>query len=92
MVHQESDHCRIERLAHTIESALAKDSSITNHKKTLIYDRSECGIMFSTIQEQKEHMENHHTISTEKKCDQISTKKMCSEDDTKLYIKVHFAM
>ena len=86
MVHQESDLCRIEQLAHTIESALAQDSSITNHKKVYqIYDCSECGIIFSTIQEQKEHEEKHHTFSTEEKCDQISTKTLWSEDDAKLY-------
>ena len=86
MVHQESDHCRIERLANTIESALAQDSSITNPKKVQqLYDCSECGIIFSTIQEQNEHEEKHHTISTVKKCNQISSKTMWSEDDTKLY-------
>ena len=90
-VHQESDSDRIERLALTIGSALAQESNILKTSQ----DCTECGTEFSTIQEKKDHEKNHHTNgvslnespieSTKNKTENISTKTLWSEDQTKLY-------
>ena len=86
MVHQESDHSRIERLAQTIGSALTQDSSTQNIIKVQqLYDCSECGIIFKTSEEQNEHNNNNHVTLTEKNINWAPTKTVWSENDTKLY-------
>ena len=51
-VHQESDHNRLERLLKTFEPVQSKDLS---NIKSL--DCTECGIIFSSTEDQKSHIE-----------------------------------
>ena len=68
-VHDESDHLRIKRLTETFEAAIkqepiAKDEVLkpTNAKSL---DCTECGVLFITFQEQKNHKEQHHANDKE---------------------------
>ena len=79
-VHKESDNDRIERLALTIGSALAQDSNLIKTSQ----DCTECGLIFNTSQEKKNHDNKDHTNtvppseisikSTEKKSPDILSK------------------
>ena len=56
-VHLESDHNRLERLSKTFEPVKR-----TKAIKVCSYDCTECGILFSSLEEQRCHIENYHNF------------------------------
>ena len=60
-IHQESDHCRILRLAKTFESVRYKESMEVNSvQKLKDFSCVECGEFFETIKMQKNHNDKKH--------------------------------
>ena len=57
-VHNESEHEKLDRVQHTVESAFRKDT-IANATKTSL-DCTECGLLFATDDAHRSHMEKNH--------------------------------
>ena len=65
LAHDESDHMRITRLTETYEAALQDEhtekTEVCRQTNAKSLDCTECGVIFLSSQEQKTHIEKHHT-------------------------------
>ena len=71
-VHEESDHTIITRLTQTFQAVVSKAQYISEEshvKEPQIFDCSECGLIFSTLEAQIMHNNNQHCNNKVNKCD-----------------------
>ena len=82
-VHSESDNDRITRLAATIAISVKQESTKEKIIQTsLIFDCSECGILFTNKEDMKTHITTVHKVEKEEgKQEDIKLVKVCTIDD-----------